>query len=166
MAREPISEETTAVKLVVKLDDDQALNVVKELGEIDLDNLSREVAEAGGHAIWFGVAAARTSAAARRVELTLNVLKASKAKKFREEHARLGEKYTVDSIKDDVTLDEEVQKGERKLIDAYEKSNILQAVKTAVEQKNRTVGNLTAAITKELDLKTLGRQAVPGRKEV
>jgi hypothetical protein len=128
---------------------DRTVEIVRALGEIDMDNLTREVQDAGGHSVWWAVLAAEQDAKIEHTRLALKTAEAEKAQKYRVEKSRLSEKVTEAMVQEHLTLDGVLVDLREVMIDEEKKSAILHAVSSAVNQKARTLQNLSFLIGQE-----------------
>jgi hypothetical protein len=152
--------------------------VVRTLAEIDTDNLTKEVQEIGGTAIWWGVLYARALREVGRAKLRVGVVEGQTARALRVTLARDRglEKVTEKIIEQEVTLHADVIAAKEEHIAAEERANMLRAVTFAIEQKQRTLTALTGAIAREFYanaptgaddvLRTMQRGRTPDRKSV
>jgi len=172
--REPIERrqqqnggaELPAVRVGVR-----AYNIARELGQIDLDNLQREVQEVGGFAIWWGVLWAQTQTVVARAKLRLEVVEGQTAKQLRVDKTRVGEKITDQIINEETKMHADVIRAKEALIEAEEGANILKTVAFAIIEKQKTLTKLTGALAREMDgdedpLRTLQRGRTPDRRAV
>src|SRR3990167_7389381 len=83
---------------------ERALDISRSLARIDMENLSQEFAESGGHSVWWGTLAGQAIGDFARAEDAMKVVEAEVGSELRRQHSLAGEKYTVDSIKDEVLL--------------------------------------------------------------
>jgi hypothetical protein len=127
-----------------------AMEILRSIAEIDMDDLRTEVQTAGGTAIYFGAMAAQATSSVRRAKLAFDVIKAQTARRIRAAARSVQEKTTENSIAEEVLLDDEVRAAEEAIIVAEERAGILRSVMTATEQKHRTLGNLSGALAREL----------------
>ena len=128
---------------------DQAVAVKRATGDIDLDNLTGEVSESGGYALWWAHLKAKAEAEVERMDLALDVLSAQKAKDFRIKQSRLDAKTTEPMVAEHLMLDPDVQAAKEALIEAKEKASLVRAAYDAAQQKSRTLQNLTFLIGAE-----------------
>jgi hypothetical protein len=140
MARQPVNGNSEATSVEVA---GRTVNVSRSLGEINFDNLQREIADAGGSAVWWGVLHAQATAGVGRAKQQRDVTKSTVARNIRRERTRIGEKVTDASVAEEVTLDETVRDAEHAIIDAEERANILRAVAFACSEKQRTLTALS-----------------------
>lgn len=129
---------------------ERTLEITRSLGEIDLENLSREVREIGGHSIWWGVLAAQGAADHERACDHLKIVEATAGNQLRFEHQRAGDKFTVDSIRDEVMLTDTAKAARMAVIDTKERADILRAVSYSIGGKQRTLESLSANIGREI----------------
>lgn len=120
------------------------------LGELNLDNLSEEVERVGGHAVWWGVLAARARGEAARAKRRIKVVEGQRAKQHRIELDRANAKVTDAIIKELVATDAECERAEQEAIDAQERADIAAAAHEGVREKQRLVTSLTGALAREL----------------
>ncbi len=145
MPREPIGEGASVSV------EGRTINVARALGEIDFDNLTKEVHEAGGHVIWYGTLVARAYSQQRRAKLQLETVRAEVSKELRRDAMRLGEKTTERSIEENVLLDSRVRASENLMIECEEHVMILTAVQRALEEKQRTLRMMVGTLAREID---------------
>lgn len=138
--------EDTIARIEVK---EQSVAVKRAIGDIDMDNLTGEVSESGGYALWWAHLKAKAEAEIERLDLALDVLSAKKAKDWRVQQARLDNKVTEPMVKEFITLDADVLAAKEALIDAKEKAALVRAAYDAAQQKSRTLQNLTFLIGAE-----------------
>jgi hypothetical protein len=129
---------------------DQAVAVKRAVGDIDLDNLTGEVSESGGYALWWAHLKAKAEGEVERMDLALDVLSAKKAKEFRIKQQRADAKTTEPMVAEFLMLDEDVMAAKVALIDAKEKASLVRAAYDAAQQKSRTLQNLTFLIGAEV----------------
>ena len=125
------------------------LDVARSLGEIDLDNLTREVQDANGTSIWWGVMQAEADHAVERAKLQLDVVKAEAAQKYRLDRNLGAEKTTEPMVAEHLTLHKGVREAKENVFEAERKAAILRAVSMSVNQKARTLEKLTFLIGQE-----------------
>ena len=151
MPREPVSNGDAASDVARVSIEGRTIEITRTLGEINFDNLTKEVQEAGGQVVWYGTLAARAYSQQRRRKIQLEIARAEVSKDLRREAARLGEKTTERSIEENVLLNDRVQNVESALIDAEEHAMILTAVQRALEEKQRTLRMIVGTLARELD---------------
>lgn len=154
MARQAVTDPSPPSREPLALieHDGRLAHVDRALGEIDLDRLATEVQEAGGHAIWWGILAARGAGAAARAKRALKVTRAERGKHHRSQLARdPGAKITDKIIEEMVETDPAVDIAEQSVINADEQAAILRSVAMSVDEKQRTLRALTSALARELD---------------
>lgn len=151
MAREPVGGDGGGDLVRVG---DRTYSIVRTLAEIDLDNLTREVQDVGGHAIWWGVLYAHAQKEVSRAKLRVEVVEAQTAKALRLERARREEKVTEKIIEEETTIHKDVTAAKEVLLDAEERAGMLRAVTFAIEQKQRTLTAMTGALAREMGANT------------
>lgn len=129
---------------------DQAVAVKRAIGDIDMDNLTGEVSECGGYALWWAHLKAQAEAKVERLDLALDVLSAQKAKDFRLKKSRADEKITEPIVAEHLMLDVEVQAAKETLIEAKAQAALVRAAYDTAQQKSRTLQNLTFLIGQEV----------------
>lgn len=131
----------------------QRVDVFRRVADIDLDDLSTEVRQAGGNALWLAILAARARREQRQVEMRRDVVRAETAQRIRAEQnlpSNVGRpKLTEAGVSEQLTLDKHVQEAEQDLIEAELRVNVLRGAQTAAEQKQRTLGSLSLLLLKE-----------------
>lgn len=149
--------------------------VTRALAEINFDNLTSEVQNVGGTAIWWGVLHAHAQADVGRAKLRVEVIEGQTAKQLRRDRNTAGEKVTDKIIEEETSLHRDVQTAKEELIRAEERANILRAVQFAVEQKQRTLTALSGALAREMGanhvdgadaLRSVQRGRMPDRRAV
>lgn len=151
--REAVASSSQSSFLTLEVDG-HTLDIARSLGEIDLDNLTREVQDIGGHVIWWGVMYARALGAARRAKRQARIVAATQARSIRERASlptTTKERLTEKALEELVTLDAAVQTAEDEQIRADERADVLRAVSMSLEEKQRTLRALTGALARELD---------------
>ena len=144
MSREPVGGGDS---IVVR---GRTATIVRTIAEIDLDNLTREVQDVGGTAIWWGVLYARAQSDVGRAKLHVGVMEGQFAKAERTRRFNTGEKITDKIIEEETALSPDVIRAREELIDAEERAAMLRSVTFAVEQKQRTLTAMTGAIAREI----------------
>ena len=136
---------------IVKVDiaGGSSADVLRSIGNIDMDNLTGEVSEAGGFMLWWAHLKAQAESAVERMDLALDVLSAEKAKEFRTKQARLDAKTTEPMVSEHLMLHPEIIAAKEALIEAKSKASIVRAAYDAAQQKSRTLQNLTFLIGSE-----------------
>ena len=133
---------------------DRIVGVARSLGEIDLDDLHREVREAGGNSVWWGVLQAEADAGVARATLALKTIEAETAKAYRTQQLRLDQKCTEAMVSEHLTLDADVRNAKEAVIEAERRAAIVRAASMAVNQKARTIQNLAFLIGQEHGART------------
>ncbi len=126
------------------------LTIARSLATIDVENLQREFADTGGEALWWSVLAGQALGDHERAREHLKVVEAEVGNELRAAHARLGEKYTVDSIRDEVALHARVRAAREAIIKALEDMTILQATARNIERKDSKLDSLSRSVGREI----------------
>jgi hypothetical protein len=156
MAREPVSIarkrpsdplESQGEQIVVQ---GREAVIMRTLGEIDLDNLSGEVQNAGSLVIWWGILHAKGKSERSRAELSLKTVEATVARDTRNRRMVEGEKVTENIIAELTTLDPDVTRAREEVIKAEEREDMLFVASLALQRKQLTLTNMTGSIAREL----------------
>ena len=115
---------------------ERTLSITDALARIDMENITEEFAEQGALALRWGVLAAQADADEGRAKDAITVIEAEVGNDLRASHTRLGEKFTVDSIKDEVTLHKRVRDAKEAYHVARENAGVLKAAKLNAERKD------------------------------
>ena len=129
---------------------DRQVEITESVGQVDFDNLQREVSEAGATAIWYGILAAKANTLHEQAKLRVDIVKAQLSGKTRAAALALDKKATERSIEEAVLLDPEYKIVMDEMIKAEESMWILRAARTAAEQKHRNLDNLAGMLHQEL----------------
>lgn len=127
------------------------VEIARNLGTIDTDNLAGEIAQTGGFSVYLGVLAAEAFAAQRRAKLHVEVVKATLGRRFRADAARDSEKVTERIIEEKIILSSEYQQAETAHIDAELSANVVRATHTSIDQKQRTLSALGGQVAREME---------------
>jgi len=128
---------------------DKPVSIERSFARIDMDNLVEEVSEGNSEAVWWGILHARAEAEASRAKTRIDVVKAEAAKKARSDKVTRGRDFTVDVIKDEVTLDPAVREAVEDHIKAQERADILRAARDGAVGKARTLEKLSTLVAEE-----------------
>lgn len=125
------------------------INVARVLGDIDMDNLVREVSESNGYSVWFAWQQAEADVEVTRAEDELEFRSAEAASNFRLEQTRLERKITENMVHEHLVMNATIRELKDKVIEAQRRASIMRGVSMAVNQKARTLANLTFLIGNE-----------------
>jgi len=140
---------------------ERSLEITRQLGRINTDNLKEEVEDSGADSIFWGVQAAHASADAEKAKLRVEVVKAEIGKQRRQQNTLGGAKSTERSIEEDIILDERYQAAMAAQIDAFERAGVLNSVRFAVDRKQKTLESLSNLLTLELMARRSGLPSSP-----
>jgi len=135
--------------------------VPEGLGRINFDDLQGEVAsvcEKGNH---YAGLAAQARKQAKIAEIDCDVLEKQKGKTARLAAVARGEKFTVDSIKDEVGTDPVVIEWKKKVVELEYQAEVLDAAKFAYIHKAQLLQGVTGIVTEEIRARRFGG-ALPG----
>lgn len=176
--REPVSDEPISRDPIgtYRLDSDitsgHALDVVRELGAIDLDDLPMEIENAGPNVIFFAIVKARAKSKVRLSRLARDRAKSSVANDLRALYSAPSTKrtFTVDSIKDEAQSHPRVVAAEEQLAHWEEQSSLLEDLVEALKEKQRTLRAYTYGLARETSdveaVRRLTRGETPDRRSV
>ena len=140
--------------------DGHSRRIARSLGDVNLDDLPSEVENAGGSAIWWGYQYARALRGAKLEKRNVKIVMATRAREIRERcllPSYVGPKLTEAGLGELLTLDTVVQEAETRHIEAEFVADTLRAVHGAVEEKQRTLRNLTGALQREMSAASAGK---------
>lgn len=128
----------------------RTLDVRIGLARIDFENLTTEYADTGAHALWYGVLAAQALGDHERAKDHLKIVEAEVGVDLRASHTGFGEKFTVDSIRDEVLVHARTREARAATIVAEENMEILRAVRDNVARKDQKLAALGASVGREI----------------
>lgn len=149
MAKQPVKgSQTGGQGMEVNLGD-RAVAIVDSLGRIDLDNLRREVEEAGANSLWWGVLTAQARRRAGEAKLALEIEEGRLYAEHQQAAANRGEKLTVDAIRSLVRLDPRYREAATLHLTAVESAEAVESAKYALVEKARTLQALAGLVMQE-----------------
>lgn len=127
----------------------RGINIARVLGDINMDNLVREVSESNGFSVWFAWQQAEADTEVERAKQRLEYREAEIAHDFRLEQTRLERKITENMVNECLVMNQEVRELKDSLIEAQRRAGIMRGVSMAVNQKARTLEKMTFLIGNE-----------------
>ena len=137
----------------------KAVEITSEIGRIDSDNLLGEVEEVSAQGNWWAILAAAAKKRHRDAKHDLDVLEARLRKQARMEAQGRGEKFTVDSIRDEVTLNPQMIQAQQAVSKAEEDADVLVATQFALVRKAGLLEGMTGIAVEEIHARRAGGPA-------
>lgn len=130
------------------------------LARIDMENLTDEFSEGSAHAAWWGVLHGQMVGDLERAEYHVKVVEAEVGIELRRSYMRAGEKFTVDSIKDEVTLHARVREAHDALAKMMEKEAEGRAYARSIDRKDAKIDSISKSVGREILANTPVRDAL------
>jgi len=139
----------------------KAVEITENLGRIDYDNLAKEVGDVNAEGNWWSILTARARKRAKNAAQDVDVLQAQLRKAARIAALSRGEKFTVDVINDEVTMDPRMIAAKRAVADAEEEAEILDSAKWALSGKGRMLQEIAGLVREEISARRAGVPFAP-----
>src|SRR5882672_6525445 len=94
----------------------RSLDVVRGLGEINLERIQHELSDAGGHSIWWGIMAAEAQAEHERAKIRCDLKRSEIAADFRRSKMQSQERITEAQVTEHIERSEDYQKAREAVI--------------------------------------------------
>lgn len=134
----------------------KAVEITDNLGRIDYDNLQEEAGGVNAEGNWWNILAARARKRAKNAAHDVKVLEAQLRKRARADALSRAEKFTVDVINDEVTMNPMMVAAQRAVLDAEEEAEILEGTKWALRGKANMIQEIAGLVREEISARRAG----------
>lgn len=130
----------------------RSIELTKQIGRIDLDNLANEVSEVGADVVWWGMLANEAATDVEAAKLHVETVKAQQGKTYRERMSVMNPstRVTEAMVTEHLALDATVQSAQALYLDAFERAGIMRSTHFALAGKQRILENMAGRIGQDL----------------